>query len=104
MTGTLKLTEYTKVKKIIMKRKDKNKHTISGIVVPGTWDHQGNVTGIIIQAYDEKAYLVEHTQPGKELMNHIHDKVEVNGKIRERINGSISIGVKSFRVVVAEDD
>jgi hypothetical protein len=82
-----------------MKRKDKSKHTIAGIVVPGTWDHQGTVTGVTIQAYDEKAYLVEHTPLGKELLNHIHEKVEVAGKIRERINGNISISVKSYRVM-----
>jgi len=82
-----------------MKKKDKSKHAIAGIVVPGTWDHQGNVTGVTIQAYDEKVYIVEHTQLGKELLNHIHEKVEVSGKIRERINGSISIRVKSYRVM-----
>ena len=82
-----------------MKKKDKSKSTIKGIVVPGTWDHQGNVTGVTIQAYNEKAYFVEHTQLGKELLNHIHEKVEVDGKIRERINGSISIHVKSYKVM-----
>jgi hypothetical protein len=82
-----------------MKRKEKSKHAIAGIVVPGTWDHQGNVTGVTIQAYDEKVYIVEHNQIGKELLNCIHEKVEVSGKIRERINGSISIRVKSYKVM-----
>lgn len=82
-----------------MKKKDKSKHAIAGIVVPGTWDHQGNVTGVTIQAYDEKVYIVEHTQLGKELLNYLHKKVEVFGKIRERINGSISIRVKSYRIM-----
>jgi hypothetical protein len=85
-----------------MKKKEKSKNTIAGIVVPGTWDHQGNVTGVTIQAYDEKAYLVEHSQLGKELLSHIHEKVEVAGKIRERINGSISIRLRSYKVM-AED-
>jgi hypothetical protein len=84
---------------IAMKRKDKSKHTIAGIVVPSTWDNKGNVTGVTIQAYDEKAYMVEHALPGEELLSHIHEKVEVDGKIRERINGSISIRVKSYRVM-----
>ncbi len=84
---------------IAMKRKVKSKHTIAGIVVPGTWDHNGNVTGVTIQAYDEKAYHVEHGQLGKELLNHIHEKVEVDGKIREKINGSVSICVKSYKVI-----
>jgi co-chaperonin GroES (HSP10) len=83
-----------------MKTKDKTKKTIKGIIVPSTWDNQGNVTGVTIQAYDEKAYLVEHVQPGDELLNHIHAKVEVDGKIRERINGIISVRVKSYSVMV----
>jgi hypothetical protein len=82
-----------------MKKKDKIINTIKGIVVPSTWDNQGNVTGVTIQAYDEKAYIVEHVQLGEELLNHIHEKVAVDGKIRERINGSISIHVKSYKVM-----
>ncbi|MGD2270508.1 MAG: hypothetical protein PVI06_08925 [Desulfobacterales bacterium] len=85
-----------------MKRKEKSKNTIAGIVVPGTWDHQGKVTGVIIQAYDEKAYLVEHSQLGNELLSHIHEKVEVAGKIRERINGSISIRLRSYKVMAKD--
>jgi hypothetical protein len=82
-----------------MKKKNKIKNTIRGIVVPSTWDNQGNVTGVTIQAYDEKAYIVEHVHRGEELLNHIHAKVEVEGKIREKINGSISIHVKSYKVM-----
>ena len=82
-----------------MKKKDKIKKTIKGIVVPSTWDSQGKVIGVTIQAYDEKAYIVEHVQPGEELLHHIHDKVEIDGKIRERINGSISVRVKSYNLM-----
>ena len=82
-----------------MKKKDKIKNIIKGIVVPSNWDNQGNVTGVTIQAYDETAYIVEHVQLGEELLNHIHAKVEVNGKIRERINGSTSVRVKSYSVM-----
>jgi len=81
-----------------MSRKNKYSTTIKGIVVPGTWDHHGNVTGVTIQGYDEKAYIVEHTQSGRGLMDHIHERVEVTGKIRERINGNISVNVKSYKV------
>ena len=84
---------------IDIKKKVKDKNTIKGIVVPSTWDDQGNVIGVTIQAYDEKAYIVEHVQPGEELLNHVHAKVEVDGKIRERINGSTSVRVKSYRVM-----
>ena len=99
MTGAPAFNNDSSGCEIAMKKKDKIINTIKGIVVPSTWDNQGNVTGVTIQAYDEKAYHVEHGQLGKQLLNHIHEKVEVDGKIRERINGSVSIHVKSYKVM-----
>ncbi len=82
-----------------MTGKKKGKPTIEGIIIPSTWDDDGNVKGISIYANDEKEYLVEQNSSGKELLNHIHEAVEVIGKIRERLDGRLLIGVRSYRTI-----
>jgi len=69
---------------------------ICGIIIPAQWDENGNVIGVTIHTEDEKAYIVEHTKTGEELLSHINQKVEAMGKIRERIDGSMLISVGSY--------
>ena len=69
---------------------------ISGIVIPDQWDANGKVVTVAIHTKNEKVFLVEHTKIGNELLNLIHKEVEVTGKIRERLDGKTSIGVKSY--------
>ena len=70
---------------------------ISGIVIPSQWDANGKVLAVTIHANDEKVFLVERTKIGNDLLNLIHKKVEVTGKIRERFDGKTSIGNKSYK-------
>lgn len=70
---------------------------VSGLVVPVQWDANGNAVTVSIHTKDENVFLVEHTKIGNELLNLIQAEVEVTGKIRERIDGKTSIGIKSFK-------
>ena len=72
---------------------------ISGIVIPAQWDADGKVVTVTIHTNDEKVFLVEHTKIGNDLLNLIQKEVEVTGKIRERLDGKTSIGVKSYKIV-----
>ena len=70
---------------------------ICGIVIPDQWDANGKVIAVTIHDNDEKVFLVEHTKIGNDLLNLIHKEVEVKGKIRERLDGRTSVGIKSYK-------
>ena len=81
-----------------IKRQNK-KSVIFGIVIPIQWDVNDQVITVSIHTRDEKVYLVEHTKIGNDLLDLIHKEVEVTGKIRERLDGKTSIGIKSYKIV-----
>ena len=70
---------------------------IEGIVIPSNWDEQGNIKQVALHTPDE--YRVEYGGVGKELLAHIHSRVEATGKIRERLDGRMYINVRSFLTV-----
>ena len=69
---------------------------IEGIIIPSNWDEEGNIRGVSLHTTDEKEYRVEYGRVGRELLAHIHDKVEATGKIRERLDGCLYINVRSY--------
>ena len=77
---------------------------ISGIVIPVQWDASGKVITVTIHTNDEKVFWVEHTKIGNELLNLGQAEVEVTGKIRERIDGKTSIGLKAYRLKNKQTD
>ena len=77
----------------------KRKPTIKGILLPSSWDESGNIKGVSLHTDDEKEYRVELNAVGKELLEHVRHKVEVIGKVRERLDGSINISVKNFNTI-----
>ena len=72
---------------------------IRGLIIPERWDKEGKVVAITIQTNREEIYYVAHNQPGLELMEFVHQEVEANGKITERLNGTVMVTVKRFRPV-----
>lgn len=72
---------------------------IRGLIIPEQWDKEGKVVAITIQTNREEVYYVAHNQPGRELLEFVHQEVEANGKITERLNGTVSVTVKGFRPV-----
>ena len=82
-----------------MTENKRGKPTLEGIIVPAAWDAHGNVKGISINTNYEKEYLVEPNITGKELLNYIHEIVAIKGNIRERLDGSLHISVRSYQTL-----
>lgn len=70
--------------------------TIKGVIIPSCWDEDGNIKEVSLHTSDEKEYCVEYGRVGKELLTHIHHKVEVSGKIREQLDGRLYISVHRY--------
>lgn len=82
--------------------KDKQKHDRSilrGIILPSQWDKKGRVMRISLNTHDEKEYIIDYSGRGKELRNHLKELIEVDGKVLQRLGGSLYLKVKSFSVV-----
>jgi len=73
-----------------------SKQKIEGIIIPSNWNENGFITGVSICTSDEKEYLAQSNRLGKELLNHVRHKVEVSGKILERLDGTSQIILTSY--------
>jgi hypothetical protein len=60
---------------------------ISGIIMPNNWDETGRIIEIALYANNEDVYIVEHNSLTEELMNFMHQRVEIKGKIRGHPDG-----------------
>lgn len=76
------------------------RNDVVGLIIPNQWDENGKVIGIAIHSDREEVFLVAHNRMESELLGHIHLKVGVTGKIRERLDGNKLIHVKSFQPIV----
>ena len=71
--------------------------TIKGIIIPSSWDEDGNIKEVSLHTSDEKEYQVQLNGLGLELLELVQHKVEATGKIRERLDGSRQIILNSYR-------
>jgi len=81
----------------------RSKPMIEGIVIPSSWDENGTIEGVSLYTSDEKEYRVQLNRLGKELLDHVHHKVETTGKIRERLDGSQQIVLSSYRKITFDE-
>ena len=56
----------------VMKKKKEHQgqnscETVSGVLVPGEWDDNGRLTGMILSAFDDEEYRIENSQKFLEL-------------------------------------
>jgi len=84
------------------KKKVVSRNSIEGLIIPNQWDETGKIIGIAIHTNREEVYLVAHNRMESELLNHLHLKVAVKGKIMERLDGNKLIHVSSFRTILEE--
>ena len=84
------------------KKKGVSKNAIEGLVIPNEWDENGKITGISIHTDKEEIYLVAHNRLEGELINQLHIKVWIEGKIMKRFNGSKLIQVRSFKPILSK--
>ena len=82
-----------------MRKKKTGDITVVGVVTPASWDEDGGMTGISIQAIDEVEYVVEQNHLGYGLMAMVHKRVKADGSIRQRLDGKIVIRIKEYDII-----
>ena len=82
------------------KRKAVRRNAIEGIVIPNKWDEKGKIIGIAIHTNKEEIYRVAHNRMESQLLNHLHLKVGIKGKVMERLDGNKLIHVSSFQPIL----
>lgn len=89
------------LKELMMKKKKQEGalSVLQGIVLPSKWDKDGRVMRISLNTQDEKEYIIDYSGKGKELLNHLTKKIEVEGKILQRIGGAFYIKVNGYNFI-----
>ena len=84
-----------------MKKKNKkNANTIlRGIILPTMWDKDGKVKRISLNTQNEHEYMIDYSERGKELLNHIQETIEIEGKVIQRMSGALYVKVNRFNVI-----
>ena len=83
------------------KLKNSSNSILCGIVLPTEWDTNGRVMRISINTHDESEYIIDYSGQGKELINHLKEMIEIEGKVIKRLSGHSYVKVSSFNVVSA---
>ena len=83
-------------------KKQAGKKAVEGLVIPNKWDDKGRIIGLAIHTDQEEIYLVAHNRMESELLNYLHVKVGIQGKIMERIDGNKLIQVRSFKPILSK--
>ncbi|MCF8075177.1 MAG: hypothetical protein K9K63_11010 [Desulfotignum sp.] len=55
--------------------------SITGIVIPASWDTNGAILGTAIVTFDEDIVTVADTRAGRPLIHHLRKTVTVRGQI-----------------------
>ena len=71
--------------------------SITGIVIPASWDSSGIITGTAIVTFDEDHVMVADTGPGRDLVLHLRETVTVFGLI-EMQGPSKTVHVQKFHI------
>jgi len=74
-----------------------SKKAVEGLIIPNKWDENGKIIGIAIHTDKEEIYIVAHNRMESELLNQLHTKVRIKGKIMERLDGNKLIHVRNFQ-------
>ncbi|HUU41639.1 MAG TPA: hypothetical protein VMW42_11915 [Desulfatiglandales bacterium] len=80
-------------------KKKANKATIAGTIIPIEKNKNSSLNRISIRTADGKEYSVDYSGLGKELVNFIHKKVEINGAIKERLDGRKIVIINSYKIL-----
>ena len=80
-----------------------SKSAFTGILTPSDWDENGKVERISLQTIDEKEYLIEKNKLEIELRHLLNERVQLKGKVRERIDGKRSLLVQDYKRIISYD-
>ena len=76
-----------------------SKQKIEGIIIPSDWDEDGRIKSVSIYTSDEKEYLAQLNRLSRELLDHVHHKLEATGRILEHLDGSRQIILSRYRKI-----
>ena len=74
---------------------DQDSVVIKGIILPASWDPDGNTTAVVLSTYNENEYMVTPDEKSSELLAFLRREVEVVGQIG-RIDNKKYITVKEY--------
>lgn len=74
---------------------ENNSEHIRGLITPARWDETGRPVQIALSTFDEEVYLIDDNEKCRELMKHIREEVEIQGKVTHK-EGIKRIKVKSY--------
>ncbi len=80
-------------------RKGPPEQLIRGLVISSGWNENGDVTAVSIQDINEKEYIVDLDEKGKELLAYLRRKVEIRGTVKRSDDGSRKVKVRTFRII-----
>jgi len=82
------------------KKTKKNANSIlRGIILPTMWDTNGRVKRISLNTHDENEYMIDYSGRGKELLDHIQETIEIEGKVLQRMGGTLYLKVNNFNII-----
>ena len=54
---------------------------------------------ISLNTQDENEYIIDYSGKGKELLNHLRQQIEVEGRILQRIGGAFYVKVNGYHFI-----
>ena len=72
--------------------------TITGIILPSKLDENGRPFRIVLRTDDRREYRIDFGGAGKELLTQLHQRVTVQGKLRQQLDGAETLIVRKFEV------
>jgi hypothetical protein len=75
------------------------KNVITGIIMPNNWDDAGRIIEIALYTDTEEIYAIKRNSLTGELMNHLHKRARIRGKIREHPDGNKSITAQNYSLL-----
>ena len=72
---------------------------LEGIVLPSKWDSEGNVMRKTLNTQNESEYVIDYSGKGKELLNHLRQQIEVEGRVLQRIGGAFYVKVSGYHFI-----
>ena len=79
-------------------RRKTKKLTIEGIIIPADKNKKSKLNRISIRTPDGKEYLIDYSGVGKELVAFANRKVEINGELRQRLDGQTIISINTYKI------
>ena len=77
------------------------KNLIIGIVVASRWRKDGTVSGISIQGYDQKEYVVKLNEQGKKFLDSPQKTIRAAGIVSPTIDGRRIVTISEFEITTA---